>query len=118
MQTVELRNTHTTKLRVALAYNEKGRSAGLPAQLCLKANFTGRATPLDICQLEARFYHDLVEGADVPAPVSYYSDWDEDGSGQGRVIMDDLIQLGGEVGRTYQHIGAGAVAGSRGHLTV
>src|SRR5260370_24217831 len=94
MQTVELRNTHTTKLRVALAYNEKGRSAGLPAQLCLKANFTGRATPLDICQLEARFYHELVEGADVPAPVSYYSDWDEDGSGQGLVILARPIPLG------------------------
>src|SRR5260370_8840969 len=61
MQTVELRNTHTTKLRVALAYNEKGRSAALPAQLCLKANFTGRATPLALCPLAPPFYHDLVE---------------------------------------------------------
>jgi hypothetical protein len=118
MQTVELRKTHTTKLRIAVAYNAEGRSAGLPSQLCLKANFTGRATPLDICQLEARFYHDLVEGADVPAPVSYYSDWDEDGSGQGLVIMDDLIQLGGQFGNTYQHIGVDAVAGSLADLAV
>jgi Phosphotransferase enzyme family len=110
IETVELKNTHTTKLRVAVTYNQVGRAAGLPPQLCLKANFTGRANPLDICQMEARFYHDLVADADVPTPVSYYSDWDEDGSGQGLVILEDLIELGGEFGNTYQHIGVDAVA--------
>src|SRR6201999_2025807 len=38
LETVELRNTHTTKLRVRAEYNQAGRSAGLPNHLCLKAN--------------------------------------------------------------------------------
>ena len=118
MQTVEFRSTHTTKLRVAVAYNAAGESAGLPARLCLKANFTGRANPLDICQLEARFYHDLAEGAELPVPVSYYSDWDEDGSGQGMVVLADLIELGGEFGNSYQHIGVDAVAAALADMAV
>jgi Ecdysteroid kinase-like family len=110
MSTVELRNTHTTKLRVSVEWNEVGREAGLPPSLCLKANFTGRANPLDICEIEARFYHEMVAGTDVAAPLCWYSDWDGDGSGQGLVVLQDLLDLGGEFGSTYQHIGVDAVA--------
>jgi ecdysteroid kinase len=118
MHTVELRNTHTTKLRVALEYNEVGRRSGVPSLLCLKANFTGRANPVDICQMEARFYHELAEGTEIPAPVSYYSDWDADGSGQGLVVLEDLIALGGEFGNSFQHIGIEAVASALSDLAV
>jgi hypothetical protein len=114
METIELINTHTTKLRVAVTFNEVGEAAQLPHQLCLKANFTGRANPLDICVVEARFYHDLVEGLvagdDVPIPRCYYSDWDDNGSGQGLSVQQDLHLLGGEFGNSYQRIGVGAVA--------
>ncbi|KJE20286.1 phosphotransferase family protein [Frankia torreyi] len=109
LRTVELRSTHTTKGRVAVTYNEVGRRAGLPEHLCLKANFTGRANPMDICQVEARFYHELVEGTRIPAPRFYYADWDPDGSGQGLAVLEDLIELGGEFGNSYQHIGVDAV---------
>src|SRR5260370_38094263 len=47
MQTVELRKTHTTKLRVAGAYNPAGRPAGLPSAPCLKCDLPGPATPPD-----------------------------------------------------------------------
>jgi ecdysteroid kinase len=110
MTTVELRNTHTTKLRVAVEWNDVGHAAHLPASLCLKGNFTGRANPLDICEIEARFYHQMVADTALPVPRCWYSDWDGDGSGQGLVVLEDLIELGGEFGNTYQHIGVEAVA--------
>jgi hypothetical protein len=110
METVELRNTHTSKIRVAAQYNDVGRAAGLPEHLCLKGNFTGRRNPFEICRMEARFYHDLVEGTTLPTPVSYCSDWDDDDSNQGLVVLEDLVELGGEFGSTYQHIGVDGVA--------
>jgi hypothetical protein len=109
-ETVELRNTHTTKLRIAATYNDVGRRAGLPKHLCLKANLTGRANPTDICEMEARFYHDLVDDAEIPVPRCYYADWDPDGSGQGLAVLEDLVELGGEFSSTFQHIGVDAVA--------
>ena len=39
-QVVEVKNSHTTKLRAALQYNAVGRSAGLPRNVCLKANWS------------------------------------------------------------------------------
>lgn len=118
LEHVELRNTHTTKLRVAVTYNEAGRRAGLPERLCLKANLTGRANPMDICQVEARFYHELAEGTRIPAPRCYYADWDPDGSGQGLAVLEDLIELGGEFGNSYQHIGVDAVGSALADMAV
>jgi len=115
---VEFRSTHTSKLRLAVTYNAAGRAAGLPAHLCLKANFTGRDNPLDICETEARFYHDLVIDRDVPTPICYYSDWDDDGSGQGLVVLEDLVELAGEFGNSYQRIGVDAVARALSDLAV
>ncbi|MCW2525446.1 MAG: hypothetical protein JWM76_306 [Pseudonocardiales bacterium] len=110
LEMVELKNTHTSKLRMLASYNEVGRAAGLPPHICLKANFTGKDSPVDICKVEAQFYHDLAEGTEIPVPISYYSDWDQDGSGQGLVVLEDLIELGGEFGNTFQRIGVDAVS--------
>src|SRR3546814_13205581 len=56
METVDLHNSHTTNLRVAVEYNAVGKAAGLPAHLCLKANWSGLTinNNTDICELEAR----------------------------------------------------------------
>src|SRR3546814_1477647 len=66
METVDLHNSHTTNLRVAVEYNAVGKAAGLPAHLCLKANWSELTinNNTDICELEARFYH---ESANMPA---------------------------------------------------
>src|SRR3546814_5255616 len=58
METVDLHNSHTTNLRVAVEYNAVGKAAGLPAHLCLKANWSELTinNNTDICELEARFY--------------------------------------------------------------
>lgn len=110
LETVELRNTHTSKIRVEVDYNAAGRAAGLPRHLCLKGNFTGRPNPFDICRTEARFYHEMVDRAELPTPVGFHADWDDDGSGQGLVVLEDLTRRGGEFGSTYQHIGVDGVA--------
>ena len=39
MQVVDCINSHTTKLRVALDLNDAGKAAGIPANVCLKANW-------------------------------------------------------------------------------
>ncbi|WP_181778906.1 phosphotransferase family protein [Pseudonocardia pini] len=109
LETVETRNTHTSKVRVAVEYNAAGRAAGLPRHLCLKGNFTGRPNPFDICRTEARFYHELAAGSAAPVPVSYLADWDAD-STRGLVVLEDLVELGGEFGSTYHRIGVDGVA--------
>src|SRR5690606_29807099 len=37
---VEVRNGHTTKLRLALDLNEVGQAAGIPRNVCLKSNWS------------------------------------------------------------------------------
>src|SRR3546814_9901570 len=85
METVDLHNPHTTNLRVAVEYNAVGKAAGLPAHLCLKANWSELTinNNTDICELEARFYHESANMPALPAARCYYADWDGDGSGQG-----------------------------------
>lgn len=110
MQTIEVRNGHTTKLRLQLAFNEVGKQAKIPEQLCIKANWSEGFDSGDICELEARFYYYIRENLNIPAPACYYTDWDGDGSGQGMVVMEDLAIDGGVFGHSTQHIGVDAVA--------
>lgn len=91
--TVQVVNTHTTKLRLKLDLNQAGREAGLPENVCLKANWSGDplSSSAGICALEARFYHHMREALPVPAPEGYFADWDEDEFNQGLVVMEDLV---------------------------
>ena len=86
---VECKNSHTTKLRVRLDLNDVGVAAGIPEHVCLKANWSGLRTGL-ICEREARFYHLISDGLACPVPTPYYADWDDDGRGNGLVVMEDL----------------------------
>src|SRR3546814_7904132 len=72
---------HTTNLRVAVEYNAVGKAAGLPAHLCLKANWSELTinNNTDICELEARFYHESANMPALPAARCYYAHWDEIG---------------------------------------
>lgn len=106
---VECKNSHTTKLRVRLDLNEVGVSAGLPEHVCLKANWSGLRTGL-ICEREARFYRLISEGLTCPVPRSYYADWDDDGGGNGIVVMEDLALSPGAFGASDDHLGIDGVA--------
>jgi hypothetical protein len=110
MQRVDVRNGHTTKLRLRLDLNEAGREAGIPAAVCLKSNWSEGFDSGDICELEARFYFHIANQLSVPAPKAYYADWDADGSGQGLVVMEDLVADGGRFGHSTDHLGVDGVA--------
>jgi Ecdysteroid kinase-like family len=109
MEVVKLINTHTTKLRLALELNQAGRDAGIPRHVCVKSNWSGKFRNVDISELEARFYYFVRDSLDIPAPVSYYADWDPD-VGEGVVVMEDLALQNGEFGQSLQHTGIDKVA--------
>jgi hypothetical protein len=65
---------------------------------------------VDICALEARFYHFLADKMQCPTAQCYYADWDADGRGQGLILLEDLIDRGGKFGHSTQHAGVDGVA--------
>ncbi len=104
MEEVFLRNSHTTKYQVKLTLNDVGKAAGIPENVCLKANWSGFDSQ-GICRLEARFYENFRSRVSFPAPEFYFATWAEDGSGQGLVMMEDLSIEGGKFGRSTDHMG-------------
>lgn len=100
METIELLNSHTTKWRVKVDWNEAGLAAGLPEHVCMKANWSGSFDNVDIHALEARFYHFMVHEMKVPTATCYYSDWDDDGGAHGFIVLEDLVQRGGQFGHS------------------
>src|SRR5277367_91817 len=38
---VQLFDSHTTKMRITVRWNDQARAAGLPEHLCLKSNWSG-----------------------------------------------------------------------------
>src|SRR3546814_5377165 len=49
----------------------------------------------------------------VPTATCYYADWDDDGRGQGLIVLEDLIARGGTFGHSTQHPGIDGVATAR-----
>lgn len=92
---VQVITGHTTKVRAELGTNAVGQDAGLPRQICLKANWSGTPMSSGICALEAKFYRHIRDNVIVPAPIAFYADWDDGDPGQGLVIMEDLAPSGG-----------------------
>ncbi|WP_077033206.1 phosphotransferase [Pelomonas sp. KK5] len=110
MDVVEVRNSHTTKLRLALDLNEAGRAAGIPRHVCLKSNWSEGFESGDICELEARFYFMMQGHLKAPIPRTWYADWDDDGRGRGIIVMEDLGVADGEFGHSSHHLGVDGVA--------
>ena len=96
-------------MRVRLDLNDVGVAAGIPEHVCLKANWSGLRTGL-ICEREARFYHLIGDGLRAPVPDAYYADWDDDGRGNGLVVMEDLAISPGAFGASDDELGIDAVA--------
>ena len=109
LEIVEVKSSHTTKVRLRLDLNEIGRNAGIPEHVCIKPNWSGMHTG-EICEREARFYHLLRDGLEFPVPNAYYADWDDDGKGNGIVVMEDLALSPGAFGLSDDHLGVDAVA--------
>jgi len=105
---VELKNSHTTKLRIDWHLNNAPDE--LPCQVCLKSNWSEGFESGEICELEARFYHLMRNEVSAPLPKVYYADWDGDGGGRGIVIMEDLGLTAGHFGNSQDHIGVDGVA--------
>src|SRR3546814_14439181 len=84
----------------------------MPAHLFLKANWSKLTinNNTDICELEARFYHESANMPALPAARCSYADWDGDGSGQGVVVLEDLADAGGKFGHSTDVIGIDGVA--------
>jgi Phosphotransferase enzyme family len=106
-ETVEVKSSHTTKVRLRLDINQVGR---VPEYVCLKCNWSGFRTE-GICELEARFYDLLFNiGLRLPVPDVFYADWDDDGWGNGIVVMEDLARTPGSFGTSDDHLGIDGVA--------
>lgn len=105
MKELQFIDSHTSKLRMELTYNQAGIDAGLPSHLCLKSNFSGGFDDVDICMLEAQYYYFAQQHMSVPTAKCYYADWDDDGKGHGVIILEDLIELGGEFGHSLDDVG-------------
>ena len=110
LEVVQLFDSHTTKMRLKVDWNDAGKAAKLPANLCLKSNWSGDFHNVDIHALEARFYHFMTPQMKVPTATCYYADWNDDGSGQGIIVLEDLVDRGGRFGHSTDKIGADGVA--------
>lgn len=103
-------DSHTSKLRITVELNSVGREAGIPANLCLKSNWSGDFDDVDICELEAQFYYHLRDRMTVPVPKVYYADWDRGEKPQGLIILEDLVDRGGTFGYSLHDNGLDGVA--------
>lgn len=109
-EVVELKNSHTTKLRIKMDLNVVGVEQGVAPNVCLKSNWSEGFESGDICELEARFYHLMCDEVPALLPKVYYADWDGDGNGRGIVVMEDLGLARGRFGNSQDHLGVDAVA--------
>ncbi|WP_231466651.1 ecdysteroid 22-kinase family protein [Novosphingobium sp. CECT 9465] len=102
MEVVEIIQGHTTKVRVAVTGSDP---AVLPGRLCLKSNWSGSPLSGEANVNEARFYKDLCEGLQLPAPHCFYADWDDDADGkQGLLVLEDMEGWDGKFGTSAEPI--------------
>src|SRR3546814_13624891 len=82
---------HTTKARVEVKLNQAGVDAGIPRQLCLKANWSGSPLSSPVCVNEARFYKEFPNRMNLPTPKCYFADWDDDSAEIGRASCRERV---------------------------
>ncbi|NKI15966.1 phosphotransferase [Spongiibacter sp. KMU-166] len=84
----------TTKVRVAVKYNQAGLDMGLPGRLIVKGGFEAHSEAMSSAYVaENRFYALVQQHVDLRSPSCYYADSDPD-SWQSIIIMEDLVARG------------------------
>ncbi len=104
----------TTKIRLALDLNDVATAVGPPSDVCVKVNFESHAPTtlaLFVYVNEARFYRHLRPHLPLVAPAAFYAD-DDAASGQGLVVMEDLVAAGATFGRNTEPLTADEAAGA------
>jgi len=89
-----------SKVRIRLAYNDKGMDYELPTSLWLKGGFAGRAfgnAPTFVA--ESRFFAEWAPLLPINIPKAYYAGIDPSGE-QALVIIEDLDLRGATYGRS------------------
>ena len=89
----EIRGT-CTKLRLRLDLNDAARAAGIPEIVILKGGFEGHSRAnAQMHEREVRGFKDVLPALGLPAPASYFAEYDADRA-QGIIIMEDLLVRG------------------------
>lgn len=84
----------STKVRVRVRYDARGRSAGLPPTLIVKGGFEAHSPSMrPMYRTEMRFYRDVQDRIDLPSPRCYFAGEDPD-SQQSIVVLEDLTARG------------------------
>jgi len=92
----------STKIRVALQFNDVGRAHGLPATVIVKGGFEPHSVHLGFMYAaEMRFYRDLLPRMAMNAPRCWFAASDPD-SHQSIVVMEDLAPRGVRFCRVQQ----------------
>ncbi|MEX3841773.1 phosphotransferase [Paraburkholderia sp. BR10882] len=82
----------STKVRVALEYNDVGREMALPSRMIVKGGFQDHSESMkDMYRNEMRFYRDVLPFINMNAPNCFYAGADPD-RWQSVVVMEDLEQ--------------------------
>src|SRR6218665_1346121 len=73
-QVRDIINGTSTKIRVALTYNEKGRAMGLPDTMIVKGGFESHSEWMaGMYRDEVRFYRDVKPYLTINTPACYYA---------------------------------------------
>src|SRR5262245_28531904 len=91
---VDIIHATTTKIRLKVELDDRGKRAGIPDLLILKGGFEPHSRLL--CQMherEVRGYRDVLPIVKLPSPKCFFADYDAERQ-QGIIIMDDLVARG------------------------
>lgn len=92
----------STKIRVALRYNDAGQASGLPPTLIVKGGFEAHSSSMAPMYLnEMRFYRDVAPRLPINVPRCFFAGSDP-ASHQSIVIMEDLAARGVQFLRPQQ----------------
>lgn len=80
-----------TKIRLRLTLDSAAKAAGIPELVILKGGFEPHSRAMShVHDAEVRGYRDVFPYVDLPTPVCYFADYEDDAH-QGIVILEDLL---------------------------